>query len=118
MRRIIFSGSRRWRNTQAIRDTLAQLDPDTDIIVHGACPTGLDNLVDGYAKRAGFTVEAYPADWDRYGKPAGIYRNRTMADLPNVAHLYAFPLPGSRGTTDMIQTAQAKQIPVTLDTGD
>lgn len=71
-------------------------------LVHGGCPTGVDDLAD----RLGIVdeIERYPADWDRHGKGAGIIRNSQMVKLG--AHkCVAFPAKNSPGTWDCLTKA-------------
>lgn len=49
------------------------------IVVHGACPTGVDAVVSEHvAKTTDATLEAWPAAWKSMGKSAGPIRNRAM----------------------------------------
>ena len=58
------------------------------------------------ANRWGWTVEAYPADWDGDGKAAGPKRNaRMVAAEPRADVCVAFVLPGARGTWDCARRA-------------
>jgi hypothetical protein len=53
--------------------------------------------------------EQYRADWDRYGKKAGVLRNQQMLDTrPDL--VLAFP--GGRGTADMVQRARKAGVEV------
>lgn len=103
------------------------------ILVHGAAP-GADTLAAEGAARMGWSVRAYPAEWERWKKAAGPIRNQAMLDhehteapehdpgfaCPYEHHAFdgpielvlAFPTPDSRGTWDMIERAVAARIPV------
>lgn len=94
------------------------------ILVHGACPTGADKLVDDWFewKRLealftdrlfGLSVERHPADWRTHGKAAGPFRNREMAEA-GADRCIAFLKRGSAntGTLDMIRAAHACGITV------
>ena len=48
------------------------------IIMHGDCPTGVDNYV-GIEYRE--YAWPFPAKWKEYGKAAGMYRNSVMVRL-------------------------------------
>ena len=66
-----------------------------------------------FALSRGWTIEEYPADWDRYGKAAGGIRNQTRVNLQPLADvLVAAPLGPSPGTRDCIRRAKAAGIPV------
>jgi ABC-type sugar transport system substrate-binding protein len=111
--RILVTGSRHWTDAQAVDHVLHRLwlaAPDA-VLVSGACPTGADRIAEEAWESWGGTVERHPADWDRYGKPAGPRRNQEMVDLGADICL-AFPLPDSRGTVDCMAKAAAAGIPV------
>ena len=67
---------------------------------------GPDTLAIGWADWAGFAgrVARFPAEWARYGKPAGMIRNQQMAW--HSTHLIAFWDGQSPGTRGMIETAK------------
>lgn len=50
------------------------------------------------------------AEWNKYGKQAGILRNQAMIDLHSPTLIVAFP--GGTGTADMIARARKAGIPV------
>lgn len=112
--RSIWTGSRHWTDEDEVRRVLELMcDPEgrSDVtIVHGACPTGLDAIVDRIAREMGFQVEPHPADWDTHGKSAGPIRNQEMVDL-DARSCIGFPLEGSTGTIDCMRKAWKAQIP-------
>lgn len=110
--RIIFCGGRDYANRHAVAQVLLALDEDVVTVVHGACPTGADEIVDELARNFGwgpFKVEPHPANWGLHGRAAGPRRNAQMlsagADL-----VIAFP--GGNGTADMVARARAAGVPV------
>jgi hypothetical protein len=109
--RVIFSGSRNFRDPAPIRAALESLRKKGDWkVVHGAA-RGLDSLAGELAPEYSFEVEAHPADWDKHKKAAGPIRNQKMVDL-GACVAFAFPLEESRGTWDFIRRARKAQIPV------
>ena len=64
----------------------------------------------------GVPVEVYPADWTRYGKPAGPIRNRQMLNegKPDMVIAFHDDLSVSVGTKDMVDIANAAGLPVRL----
>lgn len=83
-------------------------------MIHGAAP-GADRLAGNLAAMMGHNVEAYPADWDTYGRAAGGIRNAQMLREGKPDVVYAFRLPGdSPGTDNMIKQAKAAGLPVFL----
>lgn len=109
MARVIVTGSREWDDYAAIEDALASLPKDSVIMEGGA--RGADGHARFAAKVLGLRVETYPADWDIYGRAAGSIRNQKMLDA-GADLVLAFPLPGSRGTWDMVRRAERAGIEV------
>lgn len=113
--RIIICGSRRWHDREAISERLYRLVIDggyrfpDPVIVHGAA-RGADRLADDEAGKAGLVTESHPADWQRYGKRAGIVRNEEMAAL-GADLCIAFWDGQSTGTRHMLDVAERHGIP-------
>lgn len=79
----------------------------TTIITGGA--RGADTMAHEWALRRKLQTEVYHADWDTYGKAAGMIRNRLMLEQqPNV--VIAFP--GTTGTENMITISRKAHVPV------
>lgn len=78
------------------------------IITGGA--KGADSLAHQWALKRKLATEVYHADWDQFGKSAGMIRNRQMLTegQPNV--VIAFP--GTTGTENMIAIARKAMVPV------
>lgn len=77
-------------------------------LIHGDA-SGVDTLCGLWAKNNNIGVKACPAEWNVYGKTAGIIRNSQMLHLnPDV--LIAFP--GNKGTRDMVRKAINKGIEI------
>ena len=77
-------------------------------LIHGAA-TGADSIAAEWAWSR-VPIEPYPADWDRYGRGAGMRRNAQMLreGKPNV--VIAFP--GGSGTLNMILQSRRANLPV------
>ena len=73
------------------------------IFVSGGCK-GTDKLGERYAEENGFTIERYPAQWDKYGKSAGPMRNKEMAVISD--YVICFWDGKSKGTKTMIDFAE------------
>jgi len=132
--KVLFTGDRAWMNRDPIIKILKEL-PQGTVIVHGACPTGADKIVDEEARRLqpekGFDIRAYPADWEGFEakgnrNSAGPARNSEILrkEHPDKSGLpihkgYAFSgnLDRSRGTRDMTMKARAKGIAVKVISG-
>lgn len=106
--RILVTGSRDWTDEATVRAALARQTllnhPDEKYtLVHGDA-RGLDRIAAKIAKEFDWEVEAYPADWERFGKAAGAHRNELMC-AKGADVCLAFPLPQSRGTYDCARRA-------------
>ena len=108
--RAIISGSRGFTDYALLKKTCDTL-PDDTVIISG-CARGADRLGEKYAKTRGLRIERFHTDRDRYGKSAGAIRNREMAKAATV--LIAFWDGVSKGTADMIRTAQKMNLKVTV----
>lgn len=112
--KILVTGSRHWKDydtisrglTVAIETLIAKFPEDKNIVlIHGAAP-GADSLAAKFMTNAtkflaskGYhvTIDAHPADWDKYRNAAGPIRNREMVELkPDIC--VAFVAPDSKGT--------------------
>lgn len=95
MKRLLVTGSRNWDNVTTIKLALnhaVNYLGDQVTLVHGACPTGADDIADDLFTYANLgPVEAHPADWNTHG-------NSLMVDLGADLCL-AFIKNESRGAT-------------------
>lgn len=104
--KLIIAGSRlagdvEWACT-AIDQMTERLSGDIEVICGGA--RGADRAGAEWAKRKGFRIHGFPADWDRYRtKVAGIIRNSEMSWFGT--HLLAIRTGDTPGTSNMIETA-------------
>lgn len=81
-----------------------------NISVISGTAQGADTLGEIWAKKHGFGVQRFPADWQTFGRRAGALRNRQMAEHADMC--VAFWDGESKGTLNMIQTARDVGIPV------
>ena len=96
---VIIAGGRDFNNYQLLDKTMKDLDIKIDVIVCG-CARGADSLGRDWAKNNGIAVIEMPAEWDIYGRSAGVIRNHKMGDYAD--YLVAFWDGKSPGTKDMI----------------
>lgn len=82
---------------------------DIDQVVSGGAQ-GVDALGEEWAYKNHRKVIIFPADWETYGKSAGIRRNRQMGDY--ATHLIAVHDGVSRGTKHMIEYAKERGLKV------
>jgi hypothetical protein len=116
--RVIVTGSRSW-DCPALADRLLRRMRDRYgdglLVVHGACPTGVDAAFDRACRALGIRCEKHSADWKKLGKRAGPIRNGEMLSLGAVLVLAVHDrLARSKGTRDCVARALAAGIPVYL----
>ena len=106
---IIVTGSRDWTDAATIGRVLTDSCPA--LVVHGACPTGADEMADAWCWTNGVECRRFAAPWDALGKRAGTLRNGRMLRAYPTARVVAFPLggPGTRGCM-----AQARSLAMDL----
>ena len=111
--RVLVYGGRDFKATVFMHDTLdyylGAIGSDNLVLIEGEAP-GADRLAKWWAEDRVVEVEAYPADWERYGKKAGPIRNKQMRDEGKPDFGIAFP--GGHGTAGMTTLLKEKNIPV------
>ena len=115
--RVLICGSRLWTDYDFIYTYLAGCSLcKVDTVIHGAC-RGADLLGARAAIALGATVQAYPANWTKYGRSAGPIRNAKMVDegRPDIVLAFHENISKSRGTQHMIGIAKRHGIPVYLN---
>ena len=108
--RVLICGGRDWMDPEPIARYLDQL-PDDAVVIHGGA-RGADEIAGREARRLGFGVLVFPAQWDRYGKAAGRMRNQLMLDEGKPDLVICFPTPRSIGTWDMFNRAKRAGVTV------
>lgn len=109
-RRVLVTGSRTWTDVIVIQRALEWAWEPGAVLVTGACPRGADKLAEVIWEASGGLLELYPADWNRYGKPAGMIRNLEMIESdPDVC--LAFIRDGSPGATGCARLAESAGVP-------
>ncbi len=119
--RILVTGSRDWTDDQVIADTLCDLTKEQlggCVLIHGGA-AGADRIAADTARAwasmwGDWSIERFLADWDMHGQMAGAIRNAQMLTEGKPDICLAFPLPGSKGTWDMIRKANAAGIEVRI----
>lgn len=97
--KVIIAGSRDIRDKLVLKDAIFQSDFLITEVVSG-CARGVDTLGELWAEEQGVSIARFPANWERFGRAAGKYRNADMADYCDAAIIL---WDGeSQGTLDMI----------------
>lgn len=107
----IIAGGRDFNDTDFFNKCLKNYkNPITEVICGMA--NGADTLGKVYAIENNIELKKFPAKWDVYGRSAGFIRNTDMA--LNADALIAFWDGRSKGTWNMIQTAQKYNLIITI----
>lgn len=97
--KVVIAGSRGITDYNLVEVAIARSDFSVSEVVSG-CARGPDTLGELWAIEHGIPVHKFPADWGRFGRAAGMYRNAEMASYADCAIIL---WDGeSRGTLDMI----------------
>ena len=112
---IIVCGSRFYSDYNKILDELKKYSSMDVTIIEGEC-SGADKLAAKAAKELKYTLQKFPAQWEKYGKAAGPIRNKKMIDAghPNLILAFHPNIDESRGTKNMIAQASACKIKVKI----
>lgn len=104
--RVLVTISRTWSLIGELRRVLTEVHTryPTATLVHGDAPRG-DRTAAGIWQSLGGQTESHPADWDRYGKRAGMLRNAKMVETnPNL--VLSFIRGSSAGATHCTELAE------------
>jgi hypothetical protein len=110
--RVLVCGGRNYSDMDRLFSVLGAehaVNPIDDLI-HGAAK-GADMLAHEWAYRNNVRMHPFLADWETYGRRAGVLRNQRMLDEGRPDLVIAFP--GGRGTADMVRRAERAGIHVT-----
>jgi hypothetical protein len=126
--RILICGDRNWIDREKIAQQLRIIKkvaewygwkagpeapiPWPPVVIHGAA-RGADTIAGEEAKKLGFEVKAYPAEWQSYGRAAGPVRNEVMLTdgAPDLVLAFHSNLAESKGTAHMVKIARAAGVP-------
>ena len=122
---VLVTGSRRWREREAIAVVLRRYPAERTVLIHGGCD-GADKIAESVASELGMMVLSVPAPWEKYRrdgkiKQAGPDRNSAMVRMLRILRwtgayscdCHAFPLGGSVGTLNCVRKARAAKFKVT-----
>lgn len=116
--KVLVSGGRDLVRGDIIDEELTHIDRNDpiDVIIEGGA-RGADMYAASWAVQNNVANQRYHADWNKYGKQAGILRNLQMLEDGKPDLVLVFPTRKSRGSWHMAQAAHAagfkiKVIPV------
>ncbi|MCB0339568.1 MAG: DUF2493 domain-containing protein [Bdellovibrionales bacterium] len=107
--KVVIAGSREIRDPSLLMTAIHDAGFVIGEVISGGA-RGVDRLAESWASTKGIPLRIFEADWERYGKAAGPIRNLKMADYADA--LIAIWDGKSRGTKNMIETAEKQGIPV------
>lgn len=110
--KVIIAGSRGFSNYKLLKEKcneyLREKRKEYNIIIISGGARGTDTLGEKYAQEEGFSLEVFPANWNKFGKSAGFRRNEQMAEVADA--LIAFWDGKSHGTKHMIEIMENKKL--------
>lgn len=110
--KVIIAGSRGFSNYKLLKEKcneyLREKRKEYNIIIISGGARGADTLGEKYAQDEGFSLEVFPANWNKFGKSAGFIRNEQMAEVADA--LIAFWDGKSNGTKHMIEIMENKKL--------
>lgn len=110
--RVLICGGRNYNNKDKVFEVLDNLRKSTKeeiFIIHGGAK-GADSLGGEWARTRNISVRVFKADWNKYGRAAGIIRNEGMLKEGKPDLVVAFP--GGKGTAHMIMIAEEAGVEV------
>lgn len=122
--KIIIAGGRDFQDYELLKlsmnNFISSWDKDIfpkDIEIVSGHASGADSLGEKFANEFGCKIRIFPADWNFFGKSAGIIRNREMLSYVKIYDdpiLIAFWDGKSKGTKNMIDIAKKAGITVVV----
>lgn len=108
---VIICGSRDYDNYEKLKDACdfylsRKIQSGEKVVIISGGARGADSLGEKYAKERGLEVKIFPADWEKYGKRAGIIRNKKMAEIANACIAFPNAYSENKGTRNMITLAK------------
>ena len=103
----IIAGSRTFTEYTIVQQTLSSLDWTITEVVSGHA-RGADHLGERWATEEKIPYVVFAAEWNRYGKRAGLLRNKKMAQYAKAAVI--FWDGSSKGSQHMIRLAHQYQL--------
>lgn len=101
-------GSRSFRDKHKLELAINELNLDIATVVSGGA-MGADKLGEEWAKNQGKKVELHLPEWAKYGRSAGIIRNKTI--VQSCDFCLAFWDGKSKGTNSSIELCKKLKIP-------
>jgi len=107
-------GSRGFSDLERVKDYVKSLDKDTIIVSGGA--KGVDETAEKMGEELGMKVVSFKPDWKKYGRGAGIVRNKEICKYSDM--IVSFWDGKSKGTLNTIDTAKKMNMIVQVITDE
>ena len=104
--KLIIAGGRSYNLSTSDIARLEAIEDVTEVV--SGCARGVDRDGEAWAETKGIPVRRFPPEWNRYGRGAGVVRNREMAAYADAVALF----PGKRGTESMYEEARKAGIAI------
>ena len=104
--KVAIVGTRTYPDLEQVREYVRKLSPE-DIIVSGGAK-GVDQTAEDEACKLGMEVISVPAEWNKYGRRAGLVRNDMIVAIADC--VVAFWDGVSRGTKYTIDSAKKQNM--------
>lgn len=109
--RLIIAGGRDFNDYNLLCDEVSQfIGTEKNVTIISGLARGADTLACQFAQENNYPLEGFAAEWSKYGRSAGIKRNKYMAK--HADSLIAFWDGKSRGTMHMIDYANEKGLKI------
>jgi hypothetical protein len=110
MKVLVCGGSKNqdWGTVFETLDKIHEEHPIAHVVNGGA--VGVDSYSTAWARSRSVPFTEYPAEWTRYGNPAGAIRNQKMLEISKPDLVIAFP--GGNGTAHLFSIAQRAKVKV------
>ncbi len=106
--KVAIVGSRNYPELDKVREYVRSLPNGSTVVSGGA--KGVDKTAEDAAKECGLGVISLKPDWKKYGRGAGIVRNKQIVETAD--EVVAFWDGKSRGTMNTVDTAKKLDKPV------
>lgn len=107
--KVIIAGSRDIDDYKLVEEAMWNSGFEASEIVSGGA-RGVDFLGEEYARKNNISLRVFNANWNLYGKPAGMFRNMDMSEHADA--LLAVWDGTSKGTKNMIETMRKLKKPI------
>ena len=106
-------GSRSFNDYPLLEKTLNNIiENKEDVTIVSGGASGADSWAEVYSIKHNCQLKVFEAEWDKYGKKAGMIRNKTIVEESDL--IVAFWDGQSKGTANTIQEAKKQNVDVKI----